>query len=181
MSKTLVIAEKPSVGGDLARVLPGVFAKHEGYLESDDRIVSWAVGHLVTLADPEDYDPKWKRWSMRTLPILPERFALKPDETGKRQLVLIHQQATQGCGMDQAFYVLAEDGQTPLARFFQQFTLAVAVCARQEWSELLWEYGRTQHLIEPCDARGIDAWRVESDEDAWAEVVRQGVGAHAMQ
>ncbi len=86
MAKTLIIAEKPSVGQDYAKALGGGFQKHEGYLESDDRIVSWAVGHLVTLADPEDYDSKWKRWSMRTLPILPERFALKPDETGKRQL-----------------------------------------------------------------------------------------------
>jgi hypothetical protein len=101
-------------------------------------------------------------------------------ETGKRQLVLIHQQATQGCAMDQAFYVLADDGQTPLARFFHQFTLAVAVCARREWSAVLWEYGRTQHLIEPCDAHRVDAWRVEADEDAWAEVVRQGIAAHAM-
>ena len=53
MGKTLVIAEKPSVGRDLARVLPGTFAKHDGWLESDDYVITWAVGHLVQLAEPE--------------------------------------------------------------------------------------------------------------------------------
>ncbi|MEA2149623.1 MAG: topoisomerase, partial [Solirubrobacteraceae bacterium] len=58
MSKTLVIAEKPSVGRDLARVLPGPFAKHEGYLEGPEHVLTWAVGHLVQLAEPDEYDAK---------------------------------------------------------------------------------------------------------------------------
>ena len=58
MSKTLVIAEKPSVGRDLAGVLPGPFTKHEGYLEGPEHIVTWAVGHLVQLADPDEYDDR---------------------------------------------------------------------------------------------------------------------------
>ena len=58
MSKTLVIAEKPSVGRDLARVLPGSFAKHDGYLEGPEHVVTWAVGHLVQLAEPDEYDPR---------------------------------------------------------------------------------------------------------------------------
>jgi len=69
--KTLVIAEKPSVGRDLARVLPGPFAKHEGYLEGPEHIITWAVGHLVQLAEPDEYDPKFKRWRMADLPIVP--------------------------------------------------------------------------------------------------------------
>jgi DNA topoisomerase-3 len=76
--KTLVIAEKPSVGSDLAGALPGKFAKHEGYLESDETVISWAVGHLVELQEPEDYDEKWKKWRMADLPILPEDFKLRP-------------------------------------------------------------------------------------------------------
>ena len=56
MGKTLIIAEKPSVGQDYAKALGGGFQKHEGYLESGDQIVSWAIGHLVELAEPEDYD-----------------------------------------------------------------------------------------------------------------------------
>ena len=60
MAKTLVIAEKPSVGRDLAGALPGSFASHDGYLESDDYVVTFAVGHLVALAEPEEYDERFK-------------------------------------------------------------------------------------------------------------------------
>jgi DNA topoisomerase-3 len=88
--KTLVIAEKPSVGRDLAAVLPGSFARHEGYLESDDTVATWAVGHLVELVEPEDYDERFKKWRMADLPILPEQFRLKPrDARAKKQLKLI--------------------------------------------------------------------------------------------
>ena len=87
MGKTLVIAEKPSVGKDYAKALPGSFASHSDYLESDDYVVSWAVGHLVELAEPEDYDAKYKLWSLNRLPIIPDQFQLKPIEgRGKKQL-----------------------------------------------------------------------------------------------
>ena len=71
MSKTLLVAEKPSVGQDLARVLTGPFKKHEGYLEGPDDVVTWAVGHLVQLAEPDAYDAKFKSWKMADLPIVP--------------------------------------------------------------------------------------------------------------
>ncbi len=90
MSKTLIIAEKPSVGRDVASALPGSFAKEDGYLESDDYVVTWAVGHLVELQQPEDYDERFKRWRMADLPIVPESFVLKPrDAKSKKQLKLI--------------------------------------------------------------------------------------------
>ena len=90
MGKTLVIAEKPSVGRDLAAALPGTFAKSEGSLESDDYVITWAVGHLVQLADPEEYDEKFKKWRMADLPIVPEEFHLVPrDAKSKKQLNLI--------------------------------------------------------------------------------------------
>ena len=90
MSKTLVIAEKPSVGRDLARVLPGPFQKHEGWLEGPEHIVTWAVGHLVQLAEPDEYDPKFKKWRMDDLPIVPERFKLVVrDERSKKQMSVI--------------------------------------------------------------------------------------------
>ncbi|MFN8132781.1 MAG: DNA topoisomerase 3 [Solirubrobacteraceae bacterium] len=93
MGKTLVIAEKPSVGRDLARVLPGGFEKHEGYLEGPDHVVTWAVGHLVQLADPEEYDPKWKKWRMADLPIVPDRFKLVVrDERSKKQMSVVTRQ-----------------------------------------------------------------------------------------
>src|SRR5215207_1121783 len=90
MGKTLVIAEKPSVGRDLARVLPGAFQKHEGYLETDEHIMTWAVGHLVQLAEPDEYDPKYKKWRMADLPIVPDRFKLVVrDERSKKQMGVI--------------------------------------------------------------------------------------------
>jgi DNA topoisomerase-3 len=90
MGKTLVIAEKPSVGRDLARVLPGAFQKHEGYLETDDHVMTWAVGHLVQLAEPDEYDAKYKKWRMADLPIVPDRFKLVVrDERSKKQMSVI--------------------------------------------------------------------------------------------
>src|SRR5213080_4520421 len=90
MSKTLVIAEKPSVGRDLASALPGSFAKAETHLESDDYVITWAVGHLVELAEPDDYDERWKKWRMADLPIVPEDFRLKPrDAKSQKQLKAI--------------------------------------------------------------------------------------------
>src|SRR5919204_378073 len=93
MGKTLVIAEKPSVGRDLSRALPGAFTKHEGYLESDSHVVTWAVGHLVQLAEPDEYDPKYKRWRMDDLPIVPERFKLVVrDERSRKQMAIVSRQ-----------------------------------------------------------------------------------------
>ena len=71
MAKILVLAEKPSVGRDIARVL-GCKNEKNGYIEGNKYIVTWALGHLVTLADPETYDKKYKSWDMSDLPILPK-------------------------------------------------------------------------------------------------------------
>jgi DNA topoisomerase III len=93
MAKTLVIAEKPSVGRDLARVLPGTFKKEDAWLEADDYIVTWAVGHLVQLAEPDEYDPKFKRWKMDDLPIVPDRFKLVVrDERSRKQMSAVAKQ-----------------------------------------------------------------------------------------
>jgi DNA topoisomerase-3 len=90
MPKTLVIAEKPSVGKDIAKVLPGVFADHKDYLEGPDHVVTWAVGHLVQLADPDDYDERFKKWKMADLPIVPEHFKLVVrDERSKKQMNVV--------------------------------------------------------------------------------------------
>jgi DNA topoisomerase-3 len=90
MGKTLIIAEKPSVGRDLTRALPGQFAKHEGFLESDAHVVTWAVGHLVQLAEPDEYDAKYKKWRMADLPIVPDEFRLVVrDERSRKQFTVI--------------------------------------------------------------------------------------------
>ncbi len=75
MSKTLVLAEKPSVGREIARVLKCI-KKGNGYLEGDKYVVTWALGHLVTLADPEVYDDKYKAWKIEDLPMLPKPLKL---------------------------------------------------------------------------------------------------------
>ncbi len=93
MSKTLLIAEKPSVGQDLARVLKGPFKKQEGSLEGPEHVITWAVGHLVQLAEPEAYDAKYKSWKMADLPIVPERFKLEVrDERSRKQMSVVTKQ-----------------------------------------------------------------------------------------
>jgi DNA topoisomerase-3 len=99
MAKTLVIAEKPSVGRDLARILPGPFEKKSGqgekterWLEGPEHIISWAVGHLVQLAEPDEYDDKYKKWRMADLPIVPSRFKLVVrDERSQKQMAVVRQ------------------------------------------------------------------------------------------
>lgn len=73
MAKKVVIAEKPSVARDIARVL-NCSKKGNGYLEGNEYIVTWALGHLVTLADPEAYDQKYKTWNLEDLPMLPNEL-----------------------------------------------------------------------------------------------------------
>ena len=86
--KKLVIAEKPSVGRDIARVLK-CDKRGNGFLYNDEYIVSWAVGHLVTLWEPEDYDPELKKWRKEALPILPDELKLKAIDATKDQLEIL--------------------------------------------------------------------------------------------
>src|SRR6185436_8971723 len=83
--KTLIIAEKPSVAADIAKVV-GAKDKSESAWEGPDHVVSWAVGHLLELKPPESYDVKFKRWTLKDLPILPEHFDREPTSNGKKQL-----------------------------------------------------------------------------------------------
>ncbi len=84
MAKTLVLAEKPSVGKELARVL-GCTGGRNGYIEGSRYIVTWALGHLVTLADPDAYDKKWEKWDMAELPMLPEQMKLSVIPESRKQ------------------------------------------------------------------------------------------------
>jgi DNA topoisomerase III len=89
--KTLVIAEKPSVARDIVDALPGSFDDNKTFYEGDDYVVTFAVGHLLELSDPEDYDPAWKSWKLDTLPIIPTEFKVRPrDAKSKKQLSVIH-------------------------------------------------------------------------------------------
>jgi DNA topoisomerase-3 len=88
MGKVLVIAEKPSVGRDIARVLK-CSQKGEGFLYNDSYLVSWAIGHLVALQEPDEYDPRYKKWQMGTLPIVPSEMKLKVLPKTRKQFNLL--------------------------------------------------------------------------------------------
>ncbi|HAE91796.1 MAG TPA: DNA topoisomerase III [Tissierella sp.] len=91
MNKILVLAEKPSVGRDIARVL-NCKKKGNGYLEGDKYIVTWALGHLVTLADPEQYNKKYKTWNMEDLPMLPEKMRIEVIRQSSKQFYSVKEQ-----------------------------------------------------------------------------------------
>src|SRR2546429_4391931 len=89
MSKSLIIAEKPSVAADLARAL-GKIPKKGEHFENDQYVISSAVGHVVELLMPEDIDKKkYGFWRLETLPIIPEKFELKPSESSKGKFSML--------------------------------------------------------------------------------------------
>lgn len=88
MSKTLILTEKPSVARDFARGL-GIRGRQDGYIENDTYIITWAVGHLVALFEPQDYNPAWGKWRFENLPVIPETYQYKPIQKTVAQLNVI--------------------------------------------------------------------------------------------
>ena len=86
------IAEKPSVAREIARIL-GANHPQNGFIEGNGYCVTWTLGHLCTLKEPNDYLPLWKRWSLGDLPLIPQRFGIKliENEDYKRQFEVIRQ------------------------------------------------------------------------------------------
>ena len=95
MGKSLVLAEKPSVGRELARVL-GCKRGGEGFMEGDRYVVTWALGHLVTLADPDVYEKKWEKWDMADLPMLPPNMKLVVIGQTSRQFKVVQSLMKRG-------------------------------------------------------------------------------------
>ena len=89
MTKSLYIAEKPSVAQEFAKALKQNMQRRDGYLESETSVVTWCVGHLVTMSYPEKYDPALKRWSLETLPFLPEIFKYEVIPEVKKQFNIV--------------------------------------------------------------------------------------------
>ncbi len=89
MSKSLYIAEKPSVAQEFAKALKENFTRRDGCLESAQSVVTWCVGHLITMSYPEAYDPSLKRWSLATLPFLPEEFRYEVIDSVKKQYGIV--------------------------------------------------------------------------------------------
>jgi DNA topoisomerase-3 len=90
----VVIAEKPSVARDLARVL-GATTRGDGVLTGNGYLVTWAIGHLVGLEEPEGVDPRWRRWSFDTLPMFPSRWPLRVFESTRAQFEVVRRALTQ--------------------------------------------------------------------------------------
>ena len=89
MGKSLYIAEKPSVAQEFAKALKLQASRRDGYLEGEDSVVTWCVGHLVTMSYPEVYDEKYKKWSLQTLPFLPEKFLYEVIPSVKKQFDIV--------------------------------------------------------------------------------------------
>ena len=95
MGKSLFIAEKPSVAQEFARALKISGKKGDGFIESETAVVTWCVGHLVTMSYPESYDPSLKRWSMDTLPFLPKEFKYQVIDGVKKQFLTVKKLLTR--------------------------------------------------------------------------------------
>ena len=89
MKKNLFIAEKPSVAREFARALKYRMSNRDGYMESEEALVTWCVGHLVTMSYPEAYDEKYKRWSLDTIPFIPEEFKYEVIDGVKKQFGIV--------------------------------------------------------------------------------------------
>ena len=123
--KSVVLAEKPSVARDIARVLK-CSKKLNGALEGEKYIVTWALGHLVTLADPEEYDQKYKEWKMEDLPMLPEHMNLVViRQTGKQYQAV----KTQLYRKDVGEIIIATDAGRE-GELVARWILAKAKCAK---------------------------------------------------
>ncbi len=134
----VVLAEKPSVARELAAFL-GADSRRDGYFEGHGYQVTWALGHLVTLQEPQDYDPALRHWSLATLPFVPEHFALKPlDLKGARQQLAIVQRLFRAgdelvCATD-----AGREGEL-IFRYILEFTGCVTKPARRLWLRSLTE------------------------------------------
>ncbi|MBS1871350.1 MAG: DNA topoisomerase 3 [Actinobacteria bacterium] len=161
MSKTLVIAEKPSVGRDLARVLPGPFQRGEGILEGPEHVITWAVGHLVQLAEPDEYDDKFKRWRMADLPIVPPKFKLVVrDERSRRQMNVVK----RALGRDDVAVVVnacdaGREGELIFAYLYEKAGSRLPV-------QRLWLSSMTKSAIEDAFSRLRPGEELASLEDA---------------
>ncbi|HEX7290112.1 MAG TPA: DNA topoisomerase 3 [Conexibacter sp.] len=161
MSKTLVIAEKPSVGRDLARVLPGPFQRGEGILEGPEHVITWAVGHLVQLAEPDEYDDKFKRWRMADLPIVPDKFKLVVrDDRSRRQMNVVK----RALGRDDVAVVVnacdaGREGELIFAYLYEKAGSRLPV-------QRLWLSSMTKTAIEEAFAQLRPGEELRSLEDA---------------
>jgi DNA topoisomerase-3 len=158
---SVVLAEKPSVARDLAEVL-GATARHQGYLEGGGYRVTWAIGHLVGLAEPAAMDPAWSRWSYAALPMLPARWPLVARERVGEQLSVVMRLLN---ARDTAEVICATDAGREGELIFR-YVYEHALCHKPV--RRLWISSLTPEAIE----RGFNALKPASDFDALADAAR---------
>ena len=95
MGKSVFIAEKPSVAKEFAKTLKETFKTADGYMESEHYVVTWCVGHLVSMSYPEEYDPALKKWSLSTLPFIPKEYKYNVIDAVKKQFAIVKKQLTR--------------------------------------------------------------------------------------
>ncbi|WP_018752813.1 type IA DNA topoisomerase [Paenibacillus sanguinis] len=164
--KTLVIAEKPDMGRTIAAVIEPKAKNNRSYLEGEQYIITWAIGHLLELAEPDAYDDKYKRWNFGDLPILPERFKIVPNPRTKDQLKTIGDLAKR-CDAIVNACDAAREGQYIFALIQQQLKLSQPV--KRLWISDLTSESIAKGFAELYDASEFDnltmAARARSEAD----------------
>jgi DNA topoisomerase-3 len=170
MGKTLIITEKPSVAKDIAKVL-GKFTNRKEYLESEKYYITWAIGHLITLAEPEDYEKRFKVWRLSLLPILPDKFFLKPIAKNEKRIKIIKdllksddvEEVINGCDAGREgeliFRYIYEftESQKPFKRLWLSSMTTAAI--RQSFANLI-PGERMELLAEAAKCRSESDWLV---------------------
>lgn len=170
MGKTLIIAEKPSVAADIVKALGG-FTKHTDYFENDQYVVSSAIGHLLELAVPEEYEVKRGKWSFANLPVIPPHFALNPIEKTSSRLTLLNKlikrkdvdMLINACDAGREgelifYYILRHVGSSkPVKRLWLQSMTPDAI--REGFTKLL-DNTAVQSLAEAAVSRSESDWLV---------------------
>ncbi len=157
MSKPLYIAEKPSVAQEFAKALKINAKKKEGYLEADNAIVTWCVGHLVTMSYPEAYDDSYKKWSLETLPFLPKRFLYEVIPDVKKQFETV-KQLLNSDEVD-TIYVCTDSGRE--GEYIYRLVDEMAGVSKEKKKKRVWIDSQTEEEI----LRGIKEAKDLSDYD----------------
>ena len=157
MSKSLYIAEKPSVANEFAKALKINGKKKDGYIESEEAIVTWCVGHLVTMSYPEEYNPALKKWSMETLPFLPKEYKYEVIPNVKKQFSIVKELLTRK-DVD-TIYVCTDSGRE--GEYIYRLVDQEAKVAKSKARKRVWIDSQTEEEI----LRGIKEAKPLSDYD----------------
>ena len=174
MGKSVYIAEKPSVAQEFAKALHLNLKRKDGYLESDEAIVTWCVGHLVTMSYPEVYDEKYKRWSLQTLPFIPQEFLYEVIPGVKKQFEIVKGILTRK-DVDR-IYVCTDSGREGeyIYRLVEQMAGVKGKERRRVWIDSQTDFVEVRTYI---DRRSQVAVQLDVGESRTRESVAVGEGA----